>query len=349
MHAAASVGNEGTFRVDQSGSKLWEDMLEEFRALGGTADNVCLREGRYGRGLFPIHQSKPVKVRIPESLLVESKHVSVVNGNFSVDAAAPVGAREKSFLENYEREFSWGMAHHETEGLLQMFHAAPAELRELLRSPFNLDPWLAGPTLEAVWERFLTSRIIQYKDKGVIMPIVELANHGRASNYDLEDGVGLSGVFEEEVLVLYNHCDPLRVFQHWGFVSRIEVFALSLSFGIKQANLLIRRRDLKFEKGRNPFVPDVQKEAGETVLPYLLLGHRLHPRIPRGIFNRIGPEAGVEDAAELFDRILDTNCTQFLRLAELSETAAPRLGRLLRSLAYEQLKLISSHFGAEEP
>ena len=67
-------------------STLWEDMLEEFRVLGDTADNVCLKEGRYGRGLFPVDPSKRVKIHIPDSLLVEPKYVSIMDGNFSVNA-----------------------------------------------------------------------------------------------------------------------------------------------------------------------------------------------------------------------------------------------------------------------
>jgi hypothetical protein len=339
--------------VDQAASTLWDDMLEEFRVLGGTADNVSLKAGRYGRGLFPVDPSKPVKLHIPDTLLLDPKYVSIVNGNFSVDTGAPIGRREKSFLENYERDFSWGATHHETEGLLQMFHAAPAELRELLSKSFDLDPWLTGPTAEAVFLRFFTSRLVHYKDRPVIMPIVELANHGSAPGYELEDGVGLSGRFEDEVLVRYNQLDPLQVFHHWGFVSNIESFAWSLSFGIslgsKQLDLRIRRNDLNFEEGRDPFYPQVQKDGEQTVLSKMLLGHKEYPAIPRGIFYRVCREAGVDDAAELFDRIQHVNRMQFLRLAQLSETAAPRLGRLLRNLVYAQLELLSNSFGARDP
>jgi len=45
--------------------KRWNEMLEEFRALGGVAENICLKEGQYGRGLFPREPSKPIQVQIP--------------------------------------------------------------------------------------------------------------------------------------------------------------------------------------------------------------------------------------------------------------------------------------------
>jgi hypothetical protein len=349
VQATASGGSEGTFRVDQTDSKLWKEMLDEFRALGGTAENICLKNGRFGRGLFPVDPAKPVSVRIPDSLLVEPKHVSVENGAFRLDAQAPVGAREKSFLENYQRDFSWGVAHHETEGLLQMFHAAPEELRELLRSPFNLDCWLDGATPQGVLDRFLASRVIQYKDKTVIMPIVELANHGLQAQYEMEDGVGLSGRFEDEVLVSYNDGDPLLIFRSWGFVSRVQNLAFSLSFGLKQVKLRINRKEPRAGERHSALYPDVQNDGEKTILSHMLLGYKRNPGMPRGIFYRLCREAGLEHAAELFDRVQHINRMQFLRLAELSESAAPRLGRLLRNLAYAQLEAMSNNIGVREP
>ena len=31
--------------------RAWREMLAEFRALGGIADNICLRQGVHGRGV----------------------------------------------------------------------------------------------------------------------------------------------------------------------------------------------------------------------------------------------------------------------------------------------------------
>ena len=93
--------------MDQRVSRLWDAMLDEFRSLGGTADNVCLREGRFGRGLFPCDPSKPVKAHIPDSLLVEVGHARFDNDTIRLRRDAPVGVRERAFLENYQRDFSW--------------------------------------------------------------------------------------------------------------------------------------------------------------------------------------------------------------------------------------------------
>ena len=40
----------------------WDALLAEFRALGGTAENVILRQGPHGRGLFSLNPSDPVRL-----------------------------------------------------------------------------------------------------------------------------------------------------------------------------------------------------------------------------------------------------------------------------------------------
>jgi len=48
--------------------QAWHDMLTVFRALGGTADNICLRHGERGRGIFPVDPGRPIAIHIPENL-----------------------------------------------------------------------------------------------------------------------------------------------------------------------------------------------------------------------------------------------------------------------------------------
>ena len=332
---------------------LWDDMLDEFRALGGTADNICLKEGPFGRGLFPRDPSKPIRIHIPENLLVDLKHVCFADNEFRVAPDAPVGFREKAFLENYERDFSWGAGHQYEEGLLQMMSEAPPELRALLEAPFGLNPWLAGPTPGAIQDRFLTARVIHREGVTVVMPIIELANYGNLAEYGGENGVKLSGQFSGEVLVHYEFSDPLEIFRHWGFASDSESFALSLPMALerKSGPLFIGREvgsSAIFKPGRKPYFPDLSIESGKITLSYLMLGHKKYPRLARGIFYRIMRQAGRSDAEETFDLIQHINRMQFYNLAAASEAAAPALGRLLRSVARYQLEAMSHSIGTRE-
>src|ERR1700733_5251471 len=115
----------------------WDEMLDEFRALGGTAENIRRGEGALGRGIFAIDPSKPVAIRIPANLLMETADATFENGAFRVRAGSGIGAREKAFLERYEERFSWGGGGR--EDIAQVFEQAqtlPAELRERLRTEF---------------------------------------------------------------------------------------------------------------------------------------------------------------------------------------------------------------------
>ena len=85
--------------MDNGSSRLWDEMLEEFRALGGTVENVRLGQGALGRGLFVIDPGRPFLVRIPESLLVNVSDIVFENGVLKVAAGANVGARERKFYE----------------------------------------------------------------------------------------------------------------------------------------------------------------------------------------------------------------------------------------------------------
>ena len=69
----------------------WDAMLAEFRGLGGIADNICIRDGQFGRGLFPIDPSKPVDVYIPESLLIDVQHLHFAYADLRVGPECPAG------------------------------------------------------------------------------------------------------------------------------------------------------------------------------------------------------------------------------------------------------------------
>jgi hypothetical protein len=325
-------------------------MLAEFRALGGIAENVLLKEGHYGRGLFPKDPSKPISVRIPDTLLLDHKYVEFRDNTFRVAASAPIGGRERAFLENYEREFSWPVGRREIENVLDIMQEGSPELRELLKKSYYGYRWVAEPTPETIQQRFLESRVIHYKDADVIMPIVELANHGHDTGYEIGDGVGLSGTFSGEILVNYQLCDPLQIFGKWGFASDSEFFALSMHLKVEQAGLVIGREDPKPRQERKPFLPTPTVEGGKIKLPYLLLGHKGQPGLPKANFVQTMRDAGRlrGEAESLFDLIQHVNRMHMLQLFAVCEDAPPRLGHLLRRVARFQMEAMSNSLGRSE-
>ena len=329
---------------------LWDEMLEEFRALGGTAENVRLGEGPLGRGLFPIDSGKPVRLHVPESLLLPTNFVGFEDGTFRVGANAPLGARGRAFLEAYEQDFSWGVSRRETEELLTLLQEASAELRQLLETPFEAQAWLAGAKPQTIAERFFAARTLRYKSARVVAPVLDLINHGLGPRFQTANGIALQGQFPGEIVIRYGPTDPVGIFNSWGFASPCEFFALSLGLRLKtnSGSLVIGRQDPAFGGGRNPFVPEISISGDTITLSHLLLGHKSVPKLPRGIFYRIMREAGRSDAEETFDRIQHINRMAYHQLASDAESAAPPLGRILRDLVCYELELMSCNVGASE-
>lgn len=330
---------------------LWDEMLAEFRALGGAVENVRLGEGSSGRGLFPIDSGKPVRLHVPESLLLPTNFVRFEGGKFRVDANAPQDARRRAFLEAYEQNFSWGVSPRETEELLTLLQEASAPLRQRLEIPFEAQAWLVGAKPQTIAERFFAAGTLRYKGVKVVAPILDLINHGLGPRFQAgTDGLGLQGQFPDEVVTRYGPTDPLGIFIGWGFVSSCEFFALSLGLRLKtnSGSLIIGRRDPAFGSGRNPFVPEISVSSDTITLSHLLLGHKSFPKLPRGIFYRIMRDAGRHDAEEAFDHIQHINRTAYHQLAADAENAAPPLGRILRNLIRYELELMSYNYGASE-
>jgi len=328
----------------------WDEMLEAFRALGGVADNVEMREGRFGRGLFARDPKKPVRLFVPAAMMFNIEEVELTENGLRLGGDVKASEAMRSFWDGYQRDFGWGPGHEHAKQLLALMKDAPAELRALLDKPFNLDLWLEEPTRKAILERYLITRTIGYDGTQRIMPVIELANHGHGHHYEFKGGTSLSGLFPEgEVLSEYRLSDPWGMFKRWGFASGSEDFALSLNMGLetKWGMLRIENEDVESRPDRTPFLPRVHTMGRTTIkLSYMLLGHKKYPRLARGIFTKIMRDNGHVESDELFDRIQHVNRMQFYKLIAASEEAAPALGRMLRDAARHQLEAMSWNMGA---
>ena len=51
----------------------WNFLLFEFIRLGGIADNVCQKEGEYGRGIFSVNPSLKARIFTPSKLMIKKE------------------------------------------------------------------------------------------------------------------------------------------------------------------------------------------------------------------------------------------------------------------------------------
>jgi hypothetical protein len=327
--------------------RAWQDMLEEFRSLGGTADNVCLREGIYGRGLFPVDPAQPVAIRIPDNLLIDMSEATFEDGRFRVAPGSKVGARERAFLETYENDLSWGGGGRaEIEKIFEQAQALPAELRHDLETEYHCGPWFGAVSPSLVQEKFLGSRCISYKDRTVVMPIIELANHGEGAGYETTNDVALTGTFPGEVLVRYSNADSFGVFLSWGFAAeQPQAMSVALNGNIGQTPLKIGRDLGDLQPNERAWIPKLTKGPGGAELTFLVIGNRRYPRLCKGIFYKTMRDAGFSGFEEAFDTIQHVNRMNFLGLLAALEDVTGPMVQTLRRMARYQLQTMSFSYG----
>ncbi|MGH7487370.1 MAG: hypothetical protein ACREMY_17480, partial [bacterium] len=292
----------------------WDRMMEEFRALGGVADNMHVKQGSFGRGLFPVDPAKPVTLFAPKNLLYSVQDLEFSNGALQVKkSASGIGAKEKEFFDAYQEAFSWGAGgQKDSAAFVASMDALPAEFRDKLTKQFGMASVFRGSPEERAQRRFLRSRMIHSQGKPVVMPVVELVNHGTEGvGFEYKDGISVKGTFKDEILVRYNLTDPLGVITVWGFASE-EPVAFSLEMRVPLANkrrIAIRRNFGQVEKLGNTRAPTIKATGDVIEVSHLMLGHKKFPRLAKGVFYRLMKGQGIEREAaeELFDRIAHFN------------------------------------------
>ena len=328
----------------------WDELLDEFRALGGTAENIRLGHGEFGRGLFPMDAAKPVAIHIPDNLLVAMEHMVIAGGVPRVGQEANTGEREKAWLDRYQEEFAWGRGGvDEVRRTFEMAAALPAELRQSLLGKYRCGLWFAEPTDTLIATKFLQARAIRYRGQSVVMPIIEMANHGGGAHYDTDSGVGLRGSFPGEVLVEYSLVDSYDYFLSYGFATQRPVaFSLELRGTIDSVPLEIGDQFTGDVSSERSWIPQIEKKHGNVALPFLMLGNQHFPRLPKGIFYRLLREAGYRGFVESFDLIQHVNRLHFVNLLIELEGIDLPIARTVRAMAHYQLRALSYCYGARE-
>lgn len=336
-------------------SRTWAQMLDAFRALGGIADNVEQRKGRFGNGLFPVDANAPIRLHVPENLLVNCDHIERRGDALVIADTVSVSNEVRDFFSLYQAQFSWGAEGRQSaeayeQGLSDLPEAVLSRLKKWRL--LNLEQRQKFEWDEQVKQSFLKSRRINYKGSKVIMPIIELINHEAGSGgYRIGEGISVQGVYSDEITVNYHpQSDALMRYLAWGFASP-EPFAYSipLNFEVSPGHRLVvgsQPSECLF-KNRLP-LPKREQVGQRDVLSHVRIGSMGSPRMPRTLFRLAFPDWPVAQADEAFERICAVNLQLLTDLLLVSEAMEmPAVGTLRQSVLY-QLKAISHCHGVRE-
>ncbi|MEM8575423.1 MAG: hypothetical protein AAGF48_12405 [Pseudomonadota bacterium] len=330
----------------------WDETIDEFRALGGVADNIEHGVGALGRGLLLSDPSTPAQIAVPENLLIDVDDVVFQKGQFRIKKDANVPDRERAFFESFENELSWGDGgHSECESYLESVDKLPIAIREALSRDVGLTlPWSTGMSDERIQRRFIRSRSITYEGRRKLMPVLELVNHGvEGCKFKFEKGISIAGSFESEMLAHYGLYDPYGVLDNWGFSSAEPVaFSIPAVLTVDSHRLVISRK-LTNSAVRGPFrVPTVERDGNTFRISFMMLGHADYPRLSKGIFYQLMEDIGQQNAEALFDEVRRFNIQKFLSVLELLDEHQGPLIVTLRQMCRQQIAAITHSIGTRK-
>lgn len=323
-------------------------MLDAFRTLGGIAEN--LRPMSERRGLRTHDPTKPIELRIPESLMVTASDIELAGGFMRVRPSAQTDQQARAFLEAYLGNFSWAAPQQaEVSNFLATLDTLPPEVKALLRTGFGMEEHFAGELADRERTLFLRSRCVRWKDKWFVAPIAELTNHAATGLPCKTDGSGrlyIEGYAQSEVLVSRDSLDTLGIFSRFGVVAaQPQVYSLAVNLNLRSRTLGIGRDTSDFAMHGSIRIPRMGFVDDKMLLSYLMIGNPTLPRLSRGIFLTLARELDISDPDEAFDYILFANRSKFLSLLATLEPYSGDTVVALRRMANLQLERMSHCVG----
>ena len=328
-------------------SERWTSLIEEFQSFGGTAINVIQREGEFGLGLFPIDPSKPVELRAPKNLLVPVDNIILKNGKIVIknDEKFPPGYAD--WYERFQSDFSWGAeAKHSIQSFEEGLRSLPKDCLLLLEKfgfYVSSDRYPQGKEVDAIFQRFIKTRQINWQGNTYLMPIIELINHSpKHQSWGVSDNdIHIKGQFDGEILVRYSIADPLIRLIQYGFNCREPMcFSINQKL-IHNGRTVLVRGGINFEVTK-PF--EIEVKENKYILNNPILSHSLNPKLPRKIFRKSLKEYNWVDADALFEQIHMQNNMALIRILKSLLETHGSVSSQLTNACLDQLEILRHRY-----
>ena len=274
----------------------WDFLLSEFRRLGGIADNVCQKEGKYGRGIFPINPNLKARIFTPSKLFVKKDDIYLEDNKLRIKKDKNYSKEIRNFFSAYQDNFSWGFGGRETteffEKELSLFNP---NLKALIKkfALVDIDLRHKGAWDNVVKNQFINARAFKFKDTSVIVPILELVNHKvRSFSFSTtHEGISTPNYppTNSEIRHSYNNSSPInRFFSHGFYSEETIVSSVPFEFTLLPSKMtvccngkVLKNDSMKVERSKN-----------KIILEGLPIADKNHPKLPyyyyRELIKRIG-------------------------------------------------------------
>ncbi len=327
-----------------------QECLGRFEALGGVAENVCQREGDFGRGMFPVDASRSAKIMAPKNLLVDSGNLGICGGEIMIKDKARYTAQEAAFLGDYYNNYSWGNnGNSDSASFLKFIASLSSTIKKQLLVNGFVDRKLLGycDDSDHLLKRFIDERVVEFHGRNVLAPVWEFVNHSsfvpplRVTPHGVETPPMERG--SGEILFKYSAKNsPMGMWRKYGFAcSCVVAYSIPFEMTVDNQPLSVScsgQLGSDSKDGKNFSV------VGNRLLIKSLPVGCLSVGLPFSNFSSILASVGLSQATanKLFSRILEANIKARCDLIGLFQ--GPGLGaqaQLHKALSYE-ISLIES-------
>ena len=326
----------------------WDFLLSEFCRLGGTADNICLKEGEYGRGIFPINPNLKAKIFTPSKLLVKKNDIYLKDNKLRIKKDKKYNKEVRDFFNFYQDNFSWDTGGKETTELfekgLSLFNS---NLKQLIKkyALVDIDLRHKGSWDNVIKDQFLNARAVKFRGAAVIAPIFDLVNHKvRSLDFIInEKGISTPNYpnSDGEIRQSYAYMSPLECFFHYGFFSEETiVFSLPFSINIEDLGISIicKGWSLKDDSIK------IERSGNKIILDGLPIADANHPTLPYDYFSEISKRIGdINFSKDLLMRIFEFNILIRKKILDESQSIENQVSNTLTKLMLYEINLISSN------
>ncbi len=329
----------------------FHEILTQFRSLGGVAENLTLRHGTHGRGLFAVNPERPVQLHVPEQLLVGPQWVELDETNnirIAAKHSESLSAKAIAFFEQYHKCLGWGNGG--LEAIKQHQHdlqALPPKIKNFLHILGGSEELKQKPTPQYCLQKYFITRQINSKSGSKLMPIAELINHAPDGlPYMLEDGVKVAGMVKDEILTSYHsHLDAFHFFINYHFATPANS-ALSCEVTVEVpglGTLTIARMDDLADIRDTIRIPKITKNGDKTTLSFVEIANKNNPSQPRKTFTYLMATQHVPTAVAhtLFEGLAEHNRQVLKELIQACHHHPSAMTRSLEKVAAFQLIVIS--------
>lgn len=326
------------------------EILEQFRALGGTANNIELRYGIFGKGLFPIDPKLPIKIVAPNNILISPNCIKLNNKNqirLKFRSKFKLDSKLINFFEQYQEFFGWGDGGlSEVQGRHLELKALPEKIKQLLLSLgwTKYDFYEKDP--KEYLKDYFISRQIGIKGESKIMPIFDLINHSpKGNSYIVDSGVMFEGIFKDELLANYHrNLDAFHFYRNYGVPSESStILSCDVKIEIPDIAIIkISRLDNAISSENGFTKPRASKNGAEIHISFLEISNKTGSELPRKDFIEQMQKFNIPQAEliKIFDGLIDHNIKMRKDLIAQSKYCLYKIAKDIEQIAAEQLNVL---------